>query len=157
MKVRKIIAQSRYAQVESQVPVFPFIVQGQVVQWVRQQPGQARKGRTGYCEWKWSECDILCCWRVRRGEGGRRERDWEGRAGARSSIVRSVRCSACCGHQRRYRRRDWRGQLTRPASQPGVSWARLASLLTSVDASLKWQPVRRRHKCERILCDFRLE
>ena len=28
VRVRKIIAQSRYAQVVSQVPVFPFIVHG---------------------------------------------------------------------------------------------------------------------------------
>ena len=57
--------------------------------------------------------------------------------------------------------RAWRGQLTGPASQ--ASWCRElgqprpASLLTSVDASLKWQPVKRRHKCERNFGDFRHE
>ena len=57
----KIIAQSRYAQVESQVPVFPFIVfgavQGQVVQY-SESGSTARKGRTGYCEWKGS---VISC------------------------------------------------------------------------------------------------
>ena len=61
VRVRKIIAQSRYAQVESQVPVFPFIVfgavQGQVVQ-CSESGSKARKGRTGYCEWKWS---VISC------------------------------------------------------------------------------------------------
>lgn len=86
MKVRKIIAQSRYAQVESQVPVFPFIVQGQVVQWVRQ-PGQARKGRTGYCEWKWS---VISCAAGGWGEA----RVGDGREIGRAELVAGVLLSA---------------------------------------------------------------
>ena len=93
VRVRKIIAQSRYAQVESQVPVFPFIVfgavQGQVVQY-SESGSTARKGRTGYCEWRWSECDILCCWRVRRGEA----RVGDGREIGRAELVPGVLLSA---------------------------------------------------------------
>ena len=75
----------------------------------------------------------------------------------RAELVAGILLSAQWSVVRAVATRGASGDLAGPAdwaSQPG-SRARLASLLTSVDASLKWQPVKRRHKCERNFGDFR--